>query len=260
MDLLGLGLEGDARALPLEAVGERGVERPVGREGAAVAQRPGDVLALDDDRLDVVAVDLVEELADRVRRLAAPRTRTLEDLVEGDQQDADDHPEGEVLADVVHAASGFAWGCAPSSIVGPAVPGASSPGSWAAGAKGAPASGRGGRNATITAPTVSRPPPRRPQNRWGTVTDPSRWRSAGRAVSAARGKAARRRADVPQTPSAPTEFPSLAPRISNRPSHNAAPSRSTAAGASTAAASRAITIVPCDRSIEHPPSVHRRAP
>src|SRR5260370_32539587 len=64
----------------------------------------GDAVALDRDVGDLAAIDVGHKVGKRQRRLRPAGRGSLEQIEERDEKQAYDDPEGEVLAEIIHAA------------------------------------------------------------------------------------------------------------------------------------------------------------
>src|SRR5207248_5579145 len=74
----------------------------VGREGAAIVEMALDRVALDGHVGDLAALDLAEEIGEGKLRVRTATRRALEEVEQEHQQNADDDPQGQVLAEIVH--------------------------------------------------------------------------------------------------------------------------------------------------------------
>jgi hypothetical protein len=70
--------------------------------GAAVLQRVGHQVAADDHGVDPPLLDRLEEIRE-IGLFLAVLLGSLKDREQQDHDQADDHPEGEVLVDLIHA-------------------------------------------------------------------------------------------------------------------------------------------------------------
>ena len=94
---------GDPHALVDQPADQARIGRRVGAEGAAVGEMAGDVVALDRDVGDLAAIDVGDEIRKRERRLRAAGRGGLKQIEKRDEKQPDDDPEGEILAEIVHA-------------------------------------------------------------------------------------------------------------------------------------------------------------
>src|SRR5438874_8028810 len=95
-------LHGDADALVAEHLDEVRIVDDVGAlRRRAVAQVVGDEVAADDHGFDATLLDRLQEFRE-VRRLLPPRLCVGKHSEEEDDDQADDHPQGEVFIDLVH--------------------------------------------------------------------------------------------------------------------------------------------------------------
>ena len=92
-----LGLDGDLDTLVAEQLDEVGVVGGEGPEGAAVSELARDGFAADQHFLDLARLDALEEVGED--HLAAGRLAGLEHVEEDEDDEADDHPQGEVLVE-----------------------------------------------------------------------------------------------------------------------------------------------------------------
>src|ERR1700691_4168750 len=98
----------DDHALVEQTANQTRIVRDIGREGAAVAELAVDgaalAAALDGDFADLALADVGDEFGIGQAVLRGARGRALEQVEQSDQQQADDDPEGEVLAEIIHGA------------------------------------------------------------------------------------------------------------------------------------------------------------
>ena len=94
---------GDPHALVDQAADQTRIGRRVGAERATIGEMPGNVVALDRDIRDLPAIDLGNEIRKRERRLRAAGRGCLKQIEKGDEKQPYDDPEGEILAEIVHA-------------------------------------------------------------------------------------------------------------------------------------------------------------
>src|SRR6266481_5239898 len=91
------GLDGDLDTLVAEQFDEFGVVGGEGPEGAAVSKLTRDGFAADEHFLDLARLHTLEEVGED--HLAAGGLAGLEHIEEDKNDEADDHPEGEVLVE-----------------------------------------------------------------------------------------------------------------------------------------------------------------
>ena len=93
---------GNLHIVGAECLDQLGVVRRVGVEGAAVGVVAGDRVALDRHVLDLPGFDLCQELREREIGGGLPRRRPLKHLKQCYQDQADDDPERQILAEATH--------------------------------------------------------------------------------------------------------------------------------------------------------------
>jgi hypothetical protein len=95
----------DLHALVDEALREAREGRCIGLEGAAIGEVAGQLGTLDGHVADATAIGLGEELREGQVRGPGPLLRALEEREQGQQQEDDDHPQGQVAEIGVHRVS-----------------------------------------------------------------------------------------------------------------------------------------------------------
>jgi hypothetical protein len=95
-------LGGDLHALLVQLVDEAGIVRRVGLEAAPVVEMAADLATGDGHILDAAALDLGEKLREANLIAADVNARALEQVEQGDQQQADEYPDGEVAKIRIH--------------------------------------------------------------------------------------------------------------------------------------------------------------
>ena len=96
------GFGRDLHAFLVELVDQVRVVRRIGLKVAAVGEMSRDLIAGDGHILDVAALDLGEQLREADLVAADLHARALEQVEQGDQEEADEHPNGEVAEIRVH--------------------------------------------------------------------------------------------------------------------------------------------------------------
>ena len=95
-------LGGDLHALLMQLVDQAGIVRRIGLEVAPIIEVAGDLIAGDGHVLDAAALDLGQELREADLVAADVNARALEQIEQGDQQQADENPDGEVTKIRIH--------------------------------------------------------------------------------------------------------------------------------------------------------------